>query len=107
MCVASSAAAQAPERLTDAQVGIVYDQCLSRSAAVLSRTNMSENSIYAGAYRQCIPTRIQMLNRSVNVMTAGAAIKQIDERAKATFPEQTRKVRELRRNNQFGTVPQE
>jgi hypothetical protein len=81
--------------LSNEQALIVYDQCLSREAASLSRTDLDENQIFDRALRRCIVLRADLLSGSPPERFI--QFKQLDEAKAAAFPALTRQVRERRR----------
>jgi hypothetical protein len=81
--------------LSNEQALIVYDQCLSREAASLSRTDLAEDAIFDQALRRCIVLRVDLLSGSPPERFI--RFKQLDESKAAAFPALTRQVRERRR----------
>jgi hypothetical protein len=81
--------------LSNDQALIVYDQCLSREAASLSRTDLAEDSIFDRALRRCIVLRAELLSGSPPERFI--RFKQLDQSKAAAFPALTRQVRERRR----------
>jgi hypothetical protein len=81
-------------RLTNEQALVVYDQCLSREAASLSRTSVGENEIFGLALRRCIMVRVDLLSGSPPERFI--QFKRLDEAKAAAFPALTRQVRERR-----------
>lgn len=81
--------------LSNEQALIVYDQCLSREAASLSRTDLAEDEIFNWALRRCIVLRADLLSGSPPERFI--QFKQLDESKAAAFPALTRQVRERRR----------
>jgi hypothetical protein len=81
--------------LSNEQALIVYDQCLSREAASLSRTDLAEDAIFDQALRRCIVLRADLLSGSPPERFI--QFKKLDESKAAAFPALTRQVRERRR----------
>lgn len=81
-------------RLSNEQALAVYDRCLSREAASLSRTSVSENEIFDLALRRCIMVRVDLLSGSPPERFI--QFKRLDEAKAAAFPALTRQVREGR-----------
>jgi hypothetical protein len=80
--------------LSNEQALIVYDQCLSREAASLSRTDLGEGEIFDRALRRCIVLRAELLSGSPPERFI--QFKRLDEAKAAAFPALTRHVRERR-----------
>jgi hypothetical protein len=81
--------------LTNEQALIVYDQCLSREAAALSRTELAEDAIFGQASRRCLALKAQLLTGAPPERFI--QFKRLDEVKAAAFPALTRKVRERRK----------
>jgi hypothetical protein len=81
--------------LTEGQAAIVYDQCLARAAAQASRTEAPDDQIYPAARAACAETRAMLLRDSTP--DARPALDSIDAERAASFPERTRRLREMRR----------
>ena len=89
--------AQDPSQLTTPQAAIIYDQCLARAAQSASRTEAPPAAIYGMAKAACSQTRSMLLAGLDPKSEKVATLDPIDKDREATFPESTRKVREMRR----------
>ena len=81
--------------LTDDQALIVYDQCLAREGAALSRTDYADEAIFPLARARCSAVRAELLNGSATERFA--RFKKFDEDKAAAFPGLTKQIRERRR----------
>ena len=83
--------------LTVDQAAIVYDQCLARAATSASRTDTPESDIFGLAKTACAETRTMLASDAASGTAVLAALDAIDAERAVSFPERTRKVREMRR----------
>lgn len=83
----------APANLSVEQAAIVYDQCLARAAVAASKTDASDSEIYPRARAACAETRAMLAGNP----NAVPVLDSIDSERSASFPERTRKLREMRR----------
>jgi hypothetical protein len=81
--------------LSNEQALTVYDQCLSREAASLSRTDAAETVIFGQASRRCLSLKAELLTGSPPERFL--QFKQLEQAKAAAFPALTRKVRERRK----------
>ncbi|HEU0097750.1 MAG TPA: hypothetical protein VFQ67_03150 [Allosphingosinicella sp.] len=81
--------------LTDEQAAIVYDQCLARAAVRASKTDAADTAIFGLARTECGGQRTDLL-RGAGPERA-RIFEAIDSDRQASFPEATRKVRQMRR----------
>jgi hypothetical protein len=80
--------------LTNEQALIVYDQCLAREGAALSRTNYADDAIFPLARARCSAIRAELLNGSTTERFA--QFKKFDENKATAFPGLTKQIRERR-----------
>ena len=97
---AASANAQNKAGLTTEQAAILYDQCLARAAAKASRTDAADEDVYGLAKTACAPTRLSLVAGYEPSSERVQTLDSIDEERAATFPERTRKLREMLRKYQ-------
>ncbi|MDQ4421365.1 hypothetical protein OOT33_13125 [Sphingobium sp. DEHP117] len=93
----SVARAQDPSQLTTMQVAIIYDQCLARAAQRASETEVPPEAIFGIAKAAYSQTRTMLVGDLGPGSEKIVVLDKIDTDREATFPESTRKVREMRR----------
>ena len=97
---AGAAAAQSPPDLTTDQAAIIYDQCLARAAAGAMRAGTSPEDIYQLARAACTQTRTLLVAGQDPDSERVRVLSEIDAERAATFPERTRRFREMLREYQ-------
>ena len=98
----AAASAQGSPDLTTEQAAIVYDQCLAHAAAQASRTDAAPEAIYGLARTACSQTRAHLTEGRAPDSELVQVLDAIDRERSATFPERTRRIRELMNNHQPG-----
>ena len=85
-------------RLPIEQMAIIYDQCLARAAAKHTRSDTPEDTVYGVAKSACAPVRALLVGDPAAAPERERVLAEIDREREASFPERTRKFRQMLRD---------